>query len=675
MHRTTRWFSLLALLFTIGVSARPEWQAFERFREVMQQNQRDELLALAQQWSASPDVRERHLGLLAWAAAQHRSDDFAAGILALDSVRTTVPRSEFEIQATAHQLLSNAFTMLGDPDRGLLVAEEALSALPTEGYPRERIGLGIVRAEAMLVKGDELGHVFDAFVSVARQADTAQYHLGHAQAENGMGLVRLSQAVYDEAWAHFKESWRLARLVGSTRLMQNSVANLSITATMSGRYGEALHLCDSLLNNNALSPEFEASLFEERGMIHKRQGLFDQALRDYERARSILAQLPATRSKAKLPQHMAALFWSLGRRNDAFSSMHEALVEAERMDWKDLQAEIHRELHDYYNELGQAAPALTHLQAYAALTDSVYASRYDEQVSRSAALYDSEKKERRIAEQDQALTLATAEDRRKSIQRNALIGATLALALIALLLIRSMRNRRRLAEKQKQLHDEQVDQLLGQQEMKSINAMLEGQEQERERVSKELHDHVGHLLGAIKHQLGELEEQVADVKSEQTAQYRKVTGLLDNAAGELRRISHDMAAATLNRFGLEKALMDLRDTIHINGRLRVELNTFGLERPLERGVEITVYRIIQEAVSNVLKHAGASELSIAVTHAPGRLSVLVSDNGRGFDTRATSNGVGLANIHSRAAAMGAQVQIDSTPGKGTTISVECPVVE
>ena len=90
--------------------------------------------------------------------------------------------------------------------------------------------------------------------------------------------------------------------------------------------------------------------------------------------------------------------------------------------------------------------------------------------------------------------------------------------------------------------------------------------------------------------------------------------------------------------------------------------------------EDSEYRIIQEAVSNVLKHAKASELSIAVTHAPGRLSVVVSDNGIGFDTSATSTGVGLANIRSRAAALGAQAQIDSATGKGTTVSVEWVVV-
>jgi signal transduction histidine kinase len=92
-------------------------------------------------------------------------------------------------------------------------------------------------------------------------------------------------------------------------------------------------------------------------------------------------------------------------------------------------------------------------------------------------------------------------------------------------------------------------------------------------------------------------------------------------------------------------------------------------------VEIATYRIVQELVSNVLKHAKATELSIGVTRAPGRLSVVVSDNGVGFDPGYVSGGIGLSNVRSRATAIGATVQVDSTLGKGTTVSVECPVVE
>ena len=223
------------------------------------------------------------------------------------------------------------------------------------------------------------------------------------------------------------------------------------------------------------------------------------------------------------------------------------------------------------------------------------------------------------------------------------------------------------------MHDQQVDQLLSQQEIKSINAMLEGQEKERDRMAMDLHDRLGGMLGGIKAQLGALEDRVEQVQHD--AQFKKVNRLLDETVGELRQISHDMAASTLSRFGLEKALNDLRDTIHISGRLSVEMKAFGLEQRLERSVEIAVYRIIQELVSNVLKHAKASELSIAVTRTPGRLSVMVTDNGIGFDIDTPKEGMGLENVRSRAAALGGKVQVDSTPGAGSTVSVECPVLE
>lgn len=247
------------------------------------------------------------------------------------------------------------------------------------------------------------------------------------------------------------------------------------------------------------------------------------------------------------------------------------------------------------------------------------------------------------------------------------------LALIALLLWRGLRTRQWLALREKELHSEQVDQLLSQQEIKSINAMLEGQEKERDRVGKDLHDRLGSMLGGIKAQLGALEDRVVQVQ--QDAQFKKAQHLLDQTVGELRQISHDMAASTLSRFGLESALKNLRDTLHIRGRLSVELSVFGLDQRLERSVEIAAYRIIQELVSNALKHAKATELSIDVNRSPGRLSVIVTDNGVGFDPARNSEGMGLGNVRSRAASLGGTAQVDSSPGAGTTVSVVCPIIE
>ena len=288
---------------------------------------------------------------------------------------------------------------------------------------------------------------------------------------------------------------------------------------------------------------------------------------------------------------------------------------------------------------------------------------------------ETERKERRIAEQQQALDLAASEDRRKSLQRNILIGIAAFAALVAGLLWRLARSRRQRLEKEKELHEKAVNELLQKNEITALHAMFEGQEKERDRVARDLHDRVGSMLGNVKMQMEVLEERMDTDQQEREGQYKKVYGLLVETVGEVRRISHDMVAGTLARFGLEKALEGLCDSVRVTGRLAVELRVFGLENRLERGMEITVYRIVQELVGNALKHAKASELSIDVTRTPGRLSVIVSDNGVGFDTAVPSEGMGLANVRKRVATIGGALTIDSTPGKGTTVSVECAVVE
>ena len=570
--------------------------------------------------------------------------------------------------------MSNAFNLLGDPERALHEAEAGLNALPDTGFMRERIGLRNVKAEALLYMGDRFSEAFTLFAQNARMADSAKFRTGQCGSENGMGLIRLNQGRFTEAWEHFNESLRLARASGSEMLMQNAVANLSTTATMDGRYDLAQRLCDSLLTElRDRSPEFRAMLHNEKAFIHRKLNEHELTLVQFQKALSLCDGLGETTLCTKVLQNLSAEYWALGRKDEAFQQMAEALKTARRKKWGTLEAEILIELHDWYNELGRTADALKHLQAHVTLADSLNKARYDDQLARSEALYESEKKERRIAEQEQALLLAEEAQRRRAIQRNAFIGIAAVLLLVALLLYRSMRARHHLAQKERELHSQQVDQLLAQQELKSINAMLEGQENERDRMGKDLHDRLGSMLGGIKANMSALEDRVEAMREDQ--QYQKVNRLLDQAVGELRQISHDMAAATLSRFGLEKALKDLRDTLHITGRMQVELKAFGLDQRLERSVEIALYRIVQELVSNVLKHAKASELIIGVTRTPGRLSVVVSDNGVGFDATQRTDGMGLGNVRSRAAAIGATVQVDSTPGKGTTVSVECPVVE
>ncbi|HRF82314.1 MAG TPA: sensor histidine kinase, partial [Flavobacteriales bacterium] len=629
--------------------------------------------SLGEELTASPSYLDHSLSHLARAAGAFRSGDHALALRTLDTLVQLPGKDGGLLVSFAQRIRALTMARLGDPNASIADADSGLVLARKWALTQDEAILLVLRSEALIQKDDLDNALLDL-----TQADRICRNNGHMRAsaltKNALGLLYFKQNRYPEARSRFLEALSIARSQGAKKIEQSALSNLGSVAIMSGELQQGLFLCDSLLSiADENDTDLRARVLGLRGVIQTRMGDLDMALGTLTQAMNLKERLHDKAGKVKIQQHMATALWESGQPHRSQDILHDALEGAIQLGDGDLQAQIHWALQDHYKTLDKIDLAYEHLLWYVGLSDSLSAAQFDARVAIHETRLGAEQKEHRLAEQKQALALAATEDRRKSIQRNALLGATIASLLIAFLLYRSMRNRQHLARKEKELHHEQVDQLLSQQEIKSINAMLEGQEKERDRMAKDLHDRLGSMLGGIKANMSALEDRVEQMRQDQ--QYQKVNRLLDQTVSELRQISHDMAAATLSRFGLEKALKDLRDTIHINGRLAVELKIFGLDQRLERSVELAVYRIVQELVSNVLKHAQARELSIDVTRTPGRLSVVVADDGAGFNTASHSDGMGLTNVRSRASAIGATVHVDSTPGKGTTVSVECPVVE
>ena len=389
------------------------------------------------------------------------------------------------------------------------------------------------------------------------------------------------------------------------------------------------------------------------------------------------------RNESQIHQQIAQRCFETGRIDLALVHFRSSLALAKELKLLSSKTDALRGLLRCHQRNGSRDSAMMYLDLFLVNKDSL--ERSDQRMElvrltaqmeyRSRQVADSLVHANEIGRLDDERTIERLRADRNRNRAFAFGGVALMLGLSAMLLWRGLLTRKQLAKRERELHAQQVDELLHQQEIKAFNAMLEGQEKERDRVAKDLHDRLGSMLSAIKMQVGALEGGVQEVRATQETQHRKVERLLDEAVGEVRRISHDMVTTTLSRFGLAKALEDLCDSVRVSGRLAVELQLFGLEQRLERSVEITVYRIVQELVSNVLKHAQARELSISVTRETGRLSVMVTDDGKGFDPAVAGKGIGLQNVRSRAATLGATVQLDSAPGKGSTVSVECPVVE
>lgn len=649
--------------------------SYIRFVQADEANDVEALLGLSQELRSASNEQARHLSMLAAAAAAYRANRFVACLQIIDSIDALVTDQDIRLRTVQLRFKGNALAEAGDVTNGIVMLDRGSALADSMLHPRERVDILVVKAERL----NETGRTQEAMTCLReaqRLAERVGYRKGECMVMINLGVLKFGQRRWDEARDDFEHTLACALDARSERIARNATGNIAALAANSGRHADALRMLDSLLDElGDREPLYRAMLLSYTGYLRGQLGDMHQALASLRASISIYEDYEHSKGANQARQYLSATLWKAGRKAEAIATRNEVLRSAEAMGDGETAMLSHWMLSHWHEEHGDLASALHHARIMEELDDSLETVRYDNRVALFEVAFETERKDRRIAEQEQALALSAAEERRKRIQRNLSVAFALALLMVAMLLLRAMRSRQKLARQQQELHERHVDELLHQQEINAMNAMLEGQEKERDRLATELHDRLGSMLSTIKHQLGSVQDEVTAVRHDQANQYGKVSALLDEAVGEVRRISHDMVNVTLSRFGLAKALEDLCDSLRLQGRLDVELSLYGLEQRLPRALEIAVYRMVQELVGNVLKHARARELSIGVTRGPGRLSVIVSDDGAGFDPQHAEGGIGLANVRARAAAIGGTLHVDSAPGRGTTVSVECPVVE
>jgi two-component system, NarL family, sensor kinase len=215
--------------------------------------------------------------------------------------------------------------------------------------------------------------------------------------------------------------------------------------------------------------------------------------------------------------------------------------------------------------------------------------------------------------------------------------------------------------------------ILKQQEL-STKAVIEAEEEERQRIARDLHDGVGQMMSAAKMNLSAFESEMKFNTAEQKESFEKIIHLVDDSCKEVRHVSHNMMPNVLLRNNLAAAIRDFLDKMDKKA-LEVHLYTEGLDERFDSNTETVLYRIIQECVNNVIKHAGATTLDISVIRDKDGISATIEDNGKGFDTKDNEKfeGIGLKNILTRVDYLKGTVEFDSTPGGGTVVSLHVPL--
>ncbi len=268
----------------------------------------------------------------------------------------------------------------------------------------------------------------------------------------------------------------------------------------------------------------------------------------------------------------------------------------------------------------------------------------------------------------------------KDLERKAMISngmiAFAAFLIITLFFFRLNRKKRQLAEQKVLLAKKDIDVLISNQALKTTSARLDGIEEERKRIANALHDKIGVMLSTAKLYFAPMDQQLSNFDAKEKDKFQKANKILDEAYEEVRRISHNMASPSLTSLGLVGELKLLSNRIEAAQQLNIQVVAHEMNERLDNQLEMQLYQIIQELITNILKHANASEVSIELNRFEDLINVMVQDNGIGFeehDLTLETSGIGLKNIKKRIEQLKGSFIIDSKKGGGTTISIDLPI--
>ena len=418
------------------------------------------------------------------------------------------------------------------------------------------------------------------------------------------------------------------------------------------RYTSSMKLAEAA--GDSLSVSYSLSNIAGVYVIQKK---YDLAEKNLLRALNIRQILKDSFAIALTYSDLGVAMNGKGDYNKAIEYLSLSNQMAEHLKYPELQSNNYSELSTVAQKQGDFQKAFQYFMKRSALRDSLYALEKTRQIEELNTKYETAQREQQIQNQQNKIRL-----------QNFLFIGIAGLILLAGLLIYSQYKRYRL-RKETQLQAE----IMRQQEI-AVKAVMEAEENERERIAKDLHDGVGQMMSAAKMNLSAFESEIQFSNAEHKESFEKIISLVDESCKEVRTVSHIMMPNALLKSSLGAAIREFVDKLN-NKTLKVHVYTEGLDERLDSNVETVLYRVIQECVNNTIKHAGATTLDISLIKDKDGISGTIEDNGKGFDTtdKEKFEGIGLKNITTRIEYLKGTVDFDSAPGRGTVVALHVPL--
>ncbi|KQC02513.1 sensor histidine kinase [Pedobacter sp. Hv1] len=361
--------------------------------------------------------------------------------------------------------------------------------------------------------------------------------------------------------------------------------------------------------------------------------------------------------------YFAKLMLKLKRFKEATANAQQAVEGAEAIGASNEVMEGKHILSKIYAQQGNFDKAYQLFASATKIKDSLFQKDKTETISAYQVRYETEKKEEKIKSLNQQSLIQQL----KIKQSNLLLFISGIVMVTGLIIVYFILNRRKLkarAELQTEINKQQEQ---------TTKAVLSAEENERIRIAADLHDGVGQLLSTALISFNGLVKTYQYIDEHEKEKTKNVLSLLNESYDEMRSISHQMMPNALIKAGLTTAVKDFLAKID-KDQLKVTLETIGLNTRLDAQVESVLYRVIQETVNNVIKHANANTLNLQFLKDEDGVSITIEDDGKGFDIALLlqNEGIGLKNMVSRIAFLKGTIDFDSAIGKGTLVAIHIP---
>ncbi len=517
---------------------------------------------------------------------------------------------------------------------------------------------------------------------------------GTGGAFNNVAMVYHKQGNYTSAINYYLEALKIFESLGETEKAAKTIQNIGVlylelkNYQLSLKYGfKALAQWQKLNDNNQISISYNNIGNSYSGMKNYKEAIncYHKALdiekenrnnltigsvyfnlgsvyidmKAYEKSadyiRKSISLCEDSEDKADLAlgySTLGFLYFETGKTAMAIEQYKKAAKVAESIGSKNNCRLAYHGLKNAYVTQKNYAEALKYSDLYDLIKDTLFSETSGKQIAEMQTKYETEKKEKENAILISANKISLLELNRQKIQRNAIIIVFGFILFSGLILY----NRYRLKNKNKILEEKNLRNI----------AVFKAQEDEKARLSKELHDGVGPLLSLIK-----LNASSIEVNSGTKKVIDEIKELATEGIKEVRNISHALMPSLLEKKGLEPALEEFFEQINQSGVLKIEFS-YKISSIVFPHIQLNLYRIIQEAITNTLKYAQAKNASVQLTEKNNRIELIIHDNGIGFDIDKTGSGNGINNIYSRVDFLKGTLEKNTVKANGTKFKILIP---